>query len=229
MNTITRRSLLELATMGTAMMASAANPPFTLPKLPYAYDALEPYIDAQTMQIHHDKHHQAYIDNLNKAVAGDAALSKLTVEELLQRLSQLPESIRMQVRNQGGGHANHSLFWQTLAPASRSGKPSGSLNRALTEAFGSYEKFEQRLRAAATGVFGSGWAWLSLDKNRQLVLDTTPNQDSPLLQMRRPLFGIDVWEHAYYLKYQNRRADYVAAILHVINWEFVSQRYAELT
>ncbi|HWB95503.1 MAG TPA: superoxide dismutase [Bryobacteraceae bacterium] len=211
------------------MMASAANPPFTLPKLPYAYDALEPYIDAQTMQIHHDKHHQAYIDNLNKAVAGDAALSKLTVEELLQRLSQLPESIRMQVRNQGGGHANHSLFWQTLAPASRSGKPSGSLNRALTEAFGSYEKFEQRLRAAATGVFGSGWAWLSLDKNRQLVLDTTPNQDSPLLQMRRPLFGIDVWEHAYYLKYQNRRADYVAAILHVINWEFVSQRYAELT
>jgi Fe-Mn family superoxide dismutase len=215
--------------MGTAMMASAANPPFTLPKLPYAYDALEPYIDAQTMQIHHDKHHQAYIDNLNKAVAGDAALSKLTVEELLQRLSQLPESIRMQVRNQGGGHANHSLFWQTLAPASRSGKPSGSLNRALTEAFGSYEKFEQRLRAAATGVFGSGWAWLSLDKNRQLVLDTTPNQDSPLLQMRRPLFGIDVWEHAYYLKYQNRRADYVAAILHVINWEFVSQRYAELT
>jgi Fe-Mn family superoxide dismutase len=226
---MTRRTLLELAAFSAAATAvNAAEPPFTLPKLPYAYDALEPYIDAQTMQIHHDKHHQAYVDNLNKAVAGDPALFKLTVEELLERLDTLPATVRTAVRNQGGGHANHSLFWQTLCPASKSGKPSGALAGAIAQTFGDQDKFEGQLRTAATGVFGSGWAWLSLDSAGKLTLDTAPNQDSPLFAKRRPLLGIDVWEHAYYLKYQNRRADYLAAIVHVINWDFVSQRYKEL-
>ncbi|HTS30641.1 MAG TPA: superoxide dismutase [Bryobacteraceae bacterium] len=226
---MTRRKLLELAAVSAAAgEMQAAEPPFSLPKLPYAYDALEPYIDAQTMQIHHDKHHQAYVDNLNKAIAGDAALSTLTVEPLLERLDTLPANLRTAVRNQGGGHANHSLFWQTLCPASKSGKPAGGLASAITRTFGGQDKFEGQLRAAATGVFGSGWAWLSLDSTGNLILDTAPNQDSPLLAKRRPLLGIDVWEHAYYLKYQNRRADYLAAILHVINWDFVSQRYLQL-
>jgi|SRR5271157_4850511 len=227
---MTRRTLLELATLGTAAAAaaSAAEPPFTLPKLPYAFDALEPYIDAQTMQIHHDKHHQAYVDNLNKAVSADAALAKLSVEELLQRLETLPAGIRTAVRNQGGGHANHSLLWQTLCPASKSGKPSGGLAAALDGAFGGREKFEEKLQAAAMGVFGSGWAWLSVDGGKGLALDSAPNQDSPLLAGKRPLLGVDVWEHAYYLKYQNRRAEYVKAILNVINWDLVSARYEEL-
>ena len=228
---MTRRSLLQLASMTpmAAMLARAADPPFTLPKLPYAYDALEPYIDAQTMQIHHDRHHQAYVDNLNRAVGSDAALSKLSVEELLERLDTLPAAVRTAVRNQGGGHANHTLFWQTLAPASKSGKPAGSLLAALNRDFGSQEKFEDQLRATAAAVFGSGWAWLSLDSGGKLMLEGLPNQDSPLLSKRRPLLGIDVWEHAYYLKYQNRRPEYLAAITKVINWDFVSQRHAELT
>ena len=225
---ITRRRLLELATLSAAAAAArAAGTPFVLPKLPYAYDALEPYIDAQTMQIHHDKHHQAYVDNLNKAVATDPALTRLSVEELLQRLDTLPAAIRTQVRNQGGGHANHSLFWQTLCPASKSGKPGGRLAAALDRSFGGQEKFEEKLQAAAIGVFGSGWAWLSVDQGKNLVLDSAPNQDSPLLTGKRPLLGIDVWEHAYYLKYQNRRADYLKAILKVINWDFVAARYEE--
>jgi Fe-Mn family superoxide dismutase len=225
---MTRRTLLELAAFGTAAAAaSAAEPPFTLPKLPYAFDALEPYIDAQTMQIHHDKHHQAYVDNLNKAVGSDPALAKLSVEELLQRLDTVPVAIRAAVRNQGGGHANHSLFWQTLCPAAKSGKPAGALAAALDRSFGGQDKFAEKLQAASLGVFGSGWAWLSVDQGRNLVLDSAPNQDSPLLTGKRPLLGIDVWEHAYYLKYQNRRADYLKAILQVINWEFVSHRYDE--
>jgi len=226
---MTRRTLLELATLGTvAAVASSAEPPFTLPKLPYAFDALEPYIDAQTMQVHHDKHHQAYVDNLNKAVGGDAALAKLSVEELLQRLDTLPAPMRTQVRNQGGGHANHSLFWQTLTPAAKSGKPAGRLAAALEKSFGGQEKFEERLQAAALGVFGSGWAWLSVDQSKNLVLDSAPNQDSPLLTGKHPLLGIDVWEHAYYLRYQNRRADYLKAIVKVVNWDFVSTRFEEL-
>ena len=227
---ITRRTLLEMAAAGAAAsVASAAEPPSTLPKLPYAYDALEPYIDAQTMQIHHDKHHQAYVDNLNKAITGDPALSKLTAEELLSRLDTLPTAVRTAIRNQGGGHANHSLFWQTLCPAAKSGKPGGAFASAIAQSFGSQDKFEEQLRTAAAGIFGSGWAWLSLDPVGKLILDTAPNQDSPLLAKRRPLLGIDVWEHAYYLKYQNRRAEYLAAIIHVINWDFVTQRYSELT
>jgi Fe-Mn family superoxide dismutase len=212
-----------------AIPATAADPPYTLPKLPYAYDALEPYIDAQTMQIHHDKHHQAYVDNLNKAVAGDPALARLSVEELLMRLDSLPAAVRTQVRNQGGGHANHSLFWKTLAPASKSGKAGGKLGEALTRKFGGQEKFEDALRVAALGVFGSGWAWLTTDHSGQLAIEGTPNQDTPLSAGRQPVLGIDVWEHAYYLKYQNRRPEYVAAFFHVINWEFVNDRYAKLT
>ena len=226
---IARRTLLEAAVLGTAAAAtSAAEPPFTLPKLPYAFDALEPYIDAQTMQIHHDKHHQAYVDNLNKAVASDPALSKLSVDELLQRLDSLPAAIRTAVRNQGGGHANHSLFWQALTPASKSGKPGGRLAGALSRSFGDQDKFEEKLQATALGVFGSGWAWLSVDAGKNLVLDSAPNQDNPLLAGKRPLLGIDVWEHAYYLKYQNRRADYLKAIVKVIHWNFVTARYEEL-
>ncbi|MCX6628071.1 MAG: superoxide dismutase [Candidatus Solibacter sp.] len=226
---MTRRTLLELASLGTAAaVASAAELPFTLPKLPYAFDALEPYIDAATMQIHHDKHHQAYVDNLNKAVGADAALSRMSVDELLQHLDTVPAAIRTQVRNHGGGHANHSLFWQTLCPAAKSGKPAGRLAAALERSFGGQEKFEDRLQAASMGVFGSGWAWLSVDPGKNLVPDSVPNQDSPLLAGRRPLLGIDVWEHAYYLKYQNRRADYLKAILKVIHWDFVSARFEEL-
>jgi Fe-Mn family superoxide dismutase len=227
---ITRRSLLELATLGAAAAtAAAADPRYTLPKLPYAYDALEPYIDAQTMQIHHDKHHQAYVDNLNKAIAGDPALAKFTVQELLERLDSLPAKVRTEVRNHGGGHANHSLFWQTLAPAAKSGKAAGRLGEALTHKFGGQEKFEDALRATALGVFGSGWAWLTTDHSGQLAIEGTPNQDTPLSAGRQPVLGIDVWEHAYYLKYQNRRPEYVAAFFHVINWEFVNDRYAKLT
>jgi len=225
---ITRRTLLELATLGAAAAAPrAAETPFVLPKLPYAYDALEPHIDAQTMQIHHDKHHQAYVDNLNKAVGTDPALARLSVDELLQRLDTLPVAIRTQVRNQGGGHANHSLFWQTLCAAAKSGKPGSRFAAALDRSFGGPEKFAEKLQATAMGVFGSGWAWLSVDQGKNLVLDSAPNQDSPLLAGKRPLLGIDVWEHAYYLKYQNRRADYVKAILNVIDWDFVTARYEE--
>lgn len=226
---MTRREMLELsaAAVAAGRAAPAAETPFVLPKLPYAFDALEPFIDAQTMQLHHDKHHQAYVDNLNKAVAGDAALAKLSVDELLRRLDSLPPATAAAVRNHGGGHANHSLFWLTLTSASRAGRPQGQLARALTASFGSAEKFEAQLRAAAMSVFGSGWAWLSLDSAGALVLHTSANQDSPLLTGRRPLLGIDVWEHAYYLKYQNRRADYLGAILHVVNWDFVSASYAE--
>jgi len=229
---MTRRTALELVAMGAATAAiqgAPADPPFKLPKLPYAYDALEPYLDAQTMQIHHDKHHQAYVDNLNKAVASDAAPAKLSVEELLRTLDSVPAAIRTAVRNQGGGHANHSLFWQTLAPASKSGRPSGELAAALNKTFGDQEKFEAAARTAAAGVFGSGWAWVTVDKSGKLAIEASANQDSPISSGHQPLFGIDVWEHAYYLKYQNRRAEYLAAILHVVNWDFLSQRYRALT
>jgi Fe-Mn family superoxide dismutase len=228
---MTRRTILELATLGAAAAAAApaAGTPFTLPKLPYAYDALEPYIDAQTMQIHHDKHHQAYVDNLNKAVGSDPSLSGMSVEALLQHLDTVPAAIRTQVRNQGGGHANHSLLWQSLAPASKSGKPGGALAEALTRTFGGQEKFEDAWRTAALGVFGSGWAWLTTDRSGKVALEQAANQDTPLSAGRQPLVGIDVWEHAYYLKYQNRRTDYVSAFYRVINWDFVNERFRALT
>lgn len=228
---MTRRDLVKTAALGVLArsFSSAAGAPFSLPPLPYSYDALEPYVDAQTMHIHHDKHHQAYVDNLNKAVASEPSLAGKSVEELLANLDTLPQSVRTAVRNQGGGHANHSLFWQTLTPASRQKKPSGRLAAGINQAFGSQEKLEDALKAGGASVFGSGWAWLSADKTGKLVLGSLPNQDSPISSGNRPLLGIDVWEHAYYLKYQNRRADYLAAILHVVNWDDVSARYEELT
>jgi Fe-Mn family superoxide dismutase len=197
-----------------------------VPPLPYGYNALEPHIDEQTMQIHHDKHHAAYVANLNKAVAGQAELAGKPVEELIAHLAHVPEGIRKAVENQGGGHANHSFFWQTLKK--EGGRPSGELAKALEARFGGVDKFQEEFTKAAVTLFGSGWAWLSLD-GKDLKIEQTSNQDSPLMQGRTPLLGVDVWEHAYYLKYQNRRPDYVAAFLKVINWDFVSERYARLS
>lgn len=228
---MTRRDLIQAVTAmsGASLLCPlpAIAAPFSLPKLSYAFDALEPYIDARTMEIHHDKHHQAYVDNLNKAIGSDPKLSVLTVEELLGRLDTLPETIRTAVRNNGGGHANHSLFWQNLTKPSGQA-PKGKLSHAIDKAFGSQTAFEDKLKSIAASVFGSGWTWLSIDSKNQLFLQAYPNQDSPLLRGQRPLLGIDVWEHAYYLKYQNRRPEYLAAILKVINWDFVSARYEEL-
>lgn len=198
--------------------------PFTLPPLPYPADALEPAIDARTMEIHHGKHHAAYVAGLNKAVAGHPDLAAKPVETLLRQLNSLPEDIRTAVRNHGGGHANHSLFWLSLKKDG--GAPSGELARALDAAFGSFNGFQQQFTQAAMGVFGSGWAWLTWDSAR-LRIESLPNQDSPLSLGRVPLLGLDVWEHAYYLKYQNRRADYVAAFFTIINWDFVAARFHE--
>jgi Fe-Mn family superoxide dismutase len=206
-------------------VATATSGPFTLPPLPYAYDALEPYIDARTMEIHHDKHHAAYVANLNKAVAAFPEAGKMSVEALLKDLDAVPEKIRAAVRNQGGGHFNHSLFWQMLKKDG--GGPKGELAAAIDRRFGSFSAFKDEWSKAAVGQFGSGWAWLVVDANRQLGIEPTANQDSPVSHGKQPLLGIDVWEHAYYLKYQNRRPEYVAAFFQVINWEFVSERYVK--
>jgi Fe-Mn family superoxide dismutase len=197
--------------------------PYTLPPLPYAPSALEPYIDAQTMSLHHDKHHATYVTNLNKAIAEAPELEQKSVEDLLKNPSHLPEKIRTAVRNHGGGHANHSLFWTVLSPKG-GGEPKGLVAGAIVKAFGNYGDFQKKLTAAATGVFGSGWAWLSVAP-MGLVVETTPNQDSPLSIGHIPILGLDVWEHAYYLKYQNKRADYIAAFYNVINWDEVNRRY----
>ncbi len=218
------RTLSTLAQNAPPVPPSAAPGPFTLPPLPYPADALEPAIDARTMEIHHGKHHAAYVAGLNKAVAGHADLAAKPVETLLRDLNHLPEAIRTAVRNHGGGHANHSLFWPSLKKGG--GRPTGELARALDAAFGSYDAFQQQFTQAAMGVFGSGWAWLTWDGSR-LRIESLPNQDSPLSQGRTPLLGLDVWEHAYYLKYQNRRADYVAAFFTIINWDFVADRYRQ--
>lgn len=196
--------------------------PFSLPPLPYAVDALEPAIDARTMEIHHGRHHAAYVAGLNKAVADAPALAGRTLDDLLRNLASLPEGVRTAVRNHGGGHANHSLFWESLKKNAGAG-PTGALAAALERKFGSVATFQQEFTKAALGVFGSGWAWLTLDKG-ELRLESLPNQDSPLSLGRFPLLGLDVWEHAYYLRYQNRRADYVAAFFSVINWDFVAER-----
>ena len=202
---------------------AATGGPFTVPPLPYAYDALEPYIDARTMEIHHDKHHAAYVANLNKAVAEFPDLGKMSVEAMLQNLNAIPEKIRTAVRNNGGGHFNHSLFWQMLKKDGSG--PAGALVGAIDSAFGSFAAFKEGFSKAAVGQFGSGWAWLVIDGNGKLSIEPTANQDSPISQGRQPLLGVDVWEHAYYLKYQNRRPEYVAAFFHVINWDFVAGRY----
>lgn len=195
---------------------------FVLPKLEYAYNALEPYIDEQTMTIHHTKHHQAYIDNANKALAG-TPMDAMSVEDILKDLSKTPEDKRNAVRNNAGGHYNHSLFWQMMGPG-KGGQPSGNLEDALKAKFSSFEKFQEQFAAAGLARFGSGWAWLVSNKG-QLEIMSTANQDTPLSEGKMPLLGVDVWEHAYYLKYQNKRADYLKAWWNVVNWDFVQKRF----
>jgi superoxide dismutase, Fe-Mn family len=197
--------------------------PFTLPQLPYAYDALEPHIDAKTMEIHHTKHHQTYIDKLNAALEGHEDLAEKTVEDLITDLDAIPEKIRTAVRNHGGGHANHSLFWTIMSPDG-GGEPTGEVAQAITSDLGGFEKFKEVFTTAAAGQFGSGWAWVVVDGGK-LVVTATPNQDSPLSQGKTPILGLDVWEHAYYLKFQNKRPDYIAAWWNVVNWEEVDKRY----
>jgi len=198
--------------------------PFELAPLPYAADALEPSIDATTMQIHHGKHHATYVANLNKALESAPELAGKTVEELIANgCAAAPEAIRTAVRNNGGGHANHTLFWSLMGP-NAGGAPSGALAEAIASAFGSFDTFKEKFAAAAMGRFGSGWAWLVLDGSG-LAIASTPNQDTPLMEGKFPVLGIDVWEHAYYLKYQNRRAEYVAAWWNVVNWKAVEARF----
>ena len=196
---------------------------YTLPDLPFAHDALEPHIDAKTMEIHHGKHHAGYVNKVNAAIDGTDLGSK-SIEDLVSDLDAVPEEKRGAVRNNGGGHANHSLFWSILSP-SGGGEPSGELADAINAKFGSFEGFKEAFSAAAATRFGSGWAWLSVS-NGELMVESTPNQDSPLMEGRTPILGLDVWEHAYYLNYQNRRPDYIGAFFNVINWNAVSERFA---
>jgi Fe-Mn family superoxide dismutase len=198
---------------------------FELPPLPYPSNALEPYIDQQTMEIHHDKHHAAYVNNLNKALEGQADLQNKSVEELLASINSLPQSIQTAVRNNGGGHVNHTLFWELLK-VNNGAEPTGDLADAINQAFGSFDAFKQQFAAAGVGRFGSGWAWLLVAPDGSLSITSTANQDSPLMEGKTPVLGLDVWEHAYYLKYQNRRPDYIAAFWNVVNWDEVARRYA---
>jgi Fe-Mn family superoxide dismutase len=193
----------------------------TLPKLPYAYDALEPYIDARTMEIHHTKHHQTYIDKLNAAVKGHQELETLSAEQLIRNLSETPETIRTAVRNHGGGHVNHSFFWPLLK---KEIAPAGPVIDAIKRKFGSFDEFKESFSNAAGLLFGSGWAWLAIDRG-ELTIVTTANQDNPMSQGHKPVLGLDVWEHAYYLRYQNRRAEYIAAFFNVINWDKVNEHF----
>ncbi len=197
--------------------------PYTLPELPYAKDALEPHIDAKTMEIHHGKHHQAYITKLNDAVK-DTPFDGKPIDELIADLGALPEAIRTVVRNNGGGHANHSFFWTIMGP-NKGGAPTGKLGADIAATFGSFEAFKEKFEAAGMGRFGSGWAWLVVDKDGKLAVMSTANQDSPLMEGIKPLLGCDVWEHAYYLNYQNRRPDYLKAWWNVVDWDAVASRY----
>ena len=196
-----------------------------LAALPYAHDALEPFIDTMTMQIHHGKHHAAYVTNLNAALEAHADLQKHGIEDLLRNISDVPEAIRTAVRNNGGGHANHTMFWNIMAPKA-GGEPTGPLADAITSSFGSFEAFKGEFKKAAMGRFGSGWAWLINTGGGKVAIESTANQDSPLMEGKQIVMGIDVWEHAYYLKYQNRRADYVDAWWSVVNWAEVAKRYS---
>ena len=195
----------------------------TLPELPYAYDALEPNIDAMTMEIHHSRHHQTYVNNLNATLEG-TGLEDVPVEELVANLDRVPEAKRQAVINNGGGHANHSMFWQMMSP-NGGGNPQGDVAKAIDAELGGLEAFKEEFKKAAVGRFGSGWAWLSITPEKKLVVENTLNQDSPLMHGNTPLLGLDVWEHAYYLKYQNKRPDYIAAFFDVVNWEDVERRY----
>jgi Fe-Mn family superoxide dismutase len=199
--------------------------PHQLPPLPYAYDALEPYIDKMTMEIHYTKHHGGYVNNLNKALESQTNLQQLSVTELLSRLQQVPDNIRTTVRNNGGGHLNHSMFWKMMKRGG-GGEPKGELAEAIQKTFGSFADFRQKFTAAALGRFGSGWAWLMI-KDGKLVVDSTPNQDNPVIDGGKPVFGLDVWEHAYYLKYQNRRNEYIESWWHVVNWEQAAENFQE--
>lgn len=214
----------DLFAQAPAAAAPAPTGPHKLPALGYAFDALEPVIDAKTMEIHHDKHHAAYVNNLNTALAKAPDLAGKSIEELVKGLAELPEAVRTAIRNNGGGHYNHTLFWQHLKKST--GGPQGDLLKAIERDFTSVAKWQEQFSEAAMKQFGSGWAWLVLQGNK-LAIVATPNQDSPLTTGATPLLGIDVWEHAYYLKYQNRRADYVKAFQDVIDWEFVGARYAK--
>jgi superoxide dismutase, Fe-Mn family len=196
---------------------------FELPKLPYDYSALEPYIDTETMHLHHDKHHQAYVNNLNTALQGHE-FANLPVEEVVRRLNEVPESARTAVRNNGGGHANHTLFWELMTPGG-SKEPTGALAQAINAKFGSFDAFKTAFNDAGVKRFGSGWAWLILDKSGNLAITSTANQDSPITDGNFPVLGNDVWEHAYYLKYQNRRPEYLSAWWNVVNWDVVAKRY----
>lgn len=206
---------------------------FTLPDLPYGYNALEPYIDEQTMRLHYGKHHQAYVDNLNKALEslpanwrGHDDLLNLSIEDLLQKLDEVPQDLRTKVRNNGGGHYNHTLFWEIMAP-NAGGQPSGALLEAIKKDFGDLSSFKEKFTAAATRRFGSGWAWLILEEGK-LVISDTPNQDSPIMQGITPILGLDVWEHAYYLKYQNRRPEYIENWWNVVNWKKVEKWFSSI-
>ena len=197
---------------------------YKLPDLPYAYDALEPYIDAKTMEIHHSKHHQAYITKVNTALEG-TSFENTSIDELCRNLSDLPENIKGAVRNNGGGHFNHSLFWSILSPKNESSEPSVDLNKAINDSFGSMESLKEEFSNAAATRFGSGWAWLIKEDNGSLTISSTSNQDNPLMEGKTPILGLDVWEHAYYLNYQNRRPDYINAFFNIINWNAVSTLY----
>lgn len=197
---------------------------YELPPLPYPFDALEPYIDAKTMEIHHDKHHGAYVTNLNKALEGQSQLQSMSLDALLASLDKVPENIRAAVRNNGGGHWNHSMFWKIMKKGG-GGEPKGPVADAIKSAFGSFAEFKAKLAQAGVSRFGSGWAWLFI-KDGKLVIDSTPNQDNPVMSGGKPVMGIDVWEHAYYLKYQNRRPDYIEAWWNTVNWDAVNENYA---
>lgn len=197
---------------------------FKLPSLNYAYDALEPHIDKKTMEIHHTKHHQAYVDNLNKAVEGHEKYQKMNIQELITDLNLLPDEIKTAVRNNGGGHLNHEMFWNTMSP-NGGGNPVGQVAKRMEEDFGGFENFKNEFKKAALGRFGSGWAWLIKKEDGKLEITSTPNQDNPISEGKNPLLGIDVWEHAYYLKYQNRRADYVDSWFNVVDWNKVEEKY----
>ncbi|MCF7546442.1 superoxide dismutase [Enterococcus faecium] len=196
---------------------------YTLPDLPYAYDALEPYIDEETMHLHHDKHHNTYVTNLNSAIEKYPELGEKTIEELLSDMDAIPTDIKTAVRNNGGGHANHSFFWEIMAP-NAGGEPTGEIKEAINEAFGDFSSFKEEFKKAAAGRFGSGWAWLVME-NGKLAITSTANQDSPLMEGKTPILGLDVWEHAYYLKYKNVRPDYIGAFWNVINWDEVNKRF----
>src|SRR5881275_1621679 len=195
---------------------------FTLPSLPYDFAALEPHIDAKTMEIHHGKHHQAYVTNLNAALEKHPELQSKSVDDLLRNINTVPEDIRTAVRNNGGGHSNHTMFWQWMAPKA-GGQPTGAIADAINAAFGSFDKFKEEFKKAAVGRFGSGWAWV-VNNSGKIAIESSPNQDNPMMDGKKPIFGIDVWEHAYYLKYQNRRPDYVDAWWNVVNWNEINKR-----